>query len=388
MAIIAAAELPDRDTGSRMVSQGKFVRLARGLYTDEVNRPVEDVVAEHWLDILSAALPGAVITDRSAFVGRPDNGYLYVAHPRARELALPGLTIVPGKGLPAQSDDMRLGALDVYQASRQRALVDNLTPSRASGGRPGRTLTRAELHDEVVKLARDLTPEREQRLLNAVDGYAARVGHPEHAESVRVFFESAHGRRPSVDSESTSMRHAQHGAPVDERRVAIFEQLAVSLGGVAPKVFTENPGATFLPFFEAYFSNYIEGTEFNIDEARAIVFDDVVPEERPADAHDVTGTYAIVNDPAEMRQRFDDADEYLDALRRRHASIMSARPERRPGMFKDRANRAGDTEFVRPEFVEGTLRAGWQILAIPPRPVRPRRLHNVHGQRSPPVQRR
>ena len=45
-----------------------------------------------------------------------------------------------------------------------------------------------------------------------------------------------------------------------------------------------------LPFFEAYFSNFIEATEFAVEEARQIVFDNVIPPTRAEDAHDVTGT--------------------------------------------------------------------------------------------------
>ena len=43
----------------------------------------------------------------------------------------------------------------------------------------------------------------------------------------------------------------------------------------------------YLPFFESYFSNFIEGTEFEVDEALAIVFEGRIPKDRPADAHDV-----------------------------------------------------------------------------------------------------
>ena len=34
-----------------------------------------------------------------------------------------------------------------------------------------------------------------------------------------------------------------------------------------------DPRYTYLPFFEAYFSNYIEGTEFELEEAIAVVYE-------------------------------------------------------------------------------------------------------------------
>ncbi len=42
---------------------------------------------------------------------------------------------------------------------------------------------------------------------------------------------------------------------------------------------------------------------------------------------------------------------------------MSARPDRRPGRYKERANRAGGTEFVAPDLVVGTLRRGFEVGA-------------------------
>jgi hypothetical protein len=45
------------------------------------------------------------------------------------------------------------------------------------------------------------------------------------------------------------------------------------------------------------------------------------------------------------------------------ATIMGGRPDKRPGLFKEAANRAGDSLFVLPGLVAGTLRAGWEGLA-------------------------
>ena len=72
-------------------------------------------------------------------------------------------------------------------------------------------------------------------------------------------------------------------------------------GALAGHVATRRPEPAdperVFAFFEAYFSNFIEGTEFEIDEAEEIVFGGVIPEERPADAHDVLGTFGVVTDP-------------------------------------------------------------------------------------------
>ena len=71
----------------------------------------------------------------------------------------------------------------------------------------------------------------------------------------------------------------------------------------------------YLPFFEAYFSNFIEGTEFEVDEAARIVFDGDIPANRPADAHDILGTYRLLADHDEMTRTGDDADDFIDLVR-------------------------------------------------------------------------
>jgi hypothetical protein len=121
-------------------------------------------------------------------------------------------------------------------------------------------------------------------------------------------------------------------------------------------------------FFDAYFSNYIEGTKFRVDQAMRIVFNREIPPDRPADAHDVLGTYRLVGSQDEMRRRSTDFDEFLNLLRRRHAVIMESGPEKLPGQFKTMENQAGSTVFVAPALVIGTLRQGfgmYQALAEP-----------------------
>lgn len=47
-------------------------------------------------------------------------------------------------------------------------------------------------------------------------------------------------------------------------------------------------------FYEAYFSNYIEGTEFEIDEAENIIFNPSYRYTRHKDGHDIICTYRIL----------------------------------------------------------------------------------------------
>jgi hypothetical protein len=149
--------------------------------------------------------------------------------------------------------------------------------------------------------------------------------------------------------------------------VARFEHLVTQLRATAPSSLPDLPADSsrrrLLPFYEAYFSNFIEGTEFTLEEAAAIIFRGQIPESRPSDAHDVTGTYEIVSDSSSRGAVATDGDAMTSLVRHWHASVMCGRPDKRPGEFKHLANCAGSTEFVAPELVEGTLRRAFQAGA-------------------------
>ena len=104
---------------------------------------------------------------------------------------------------------------------------------------------------------------------------------------------------------------------------------------------TGHTGSTFA-FYEAYFSNFIEGTEFTLQEAQDIVFAREVPADRPADAHDVLGTFDLVSDPSMRGRAPADADDLETTAQTFHRRIMAGRPELTPGSYKVRANRAGN----------------------------------------------
>ncbi len=94
------------------------------------------------------------------------------------------------------------------------------------------------------------------------------------------------------------------GRPYDPDRITLFEKLHTELRATSPVLRTAPErgveGRATLAFFEAYFSNFIEGTEFEVSQAADIVFNNAIPADRPEDAHDVLGTWQIVSDPVEM----------------------------------------------------------------------------------------
>jgi fido (protein-threonine AMPylation protein) len=361
--LVFTGDLPEATLSDR-VARGRLIRLARGVYTAEVDDDPIEVVRRRWREIVANRFPQAVVTDRSALWAGPHDRYVFIASSRDARLSLPGLMVVSRVGPGPLEHDIALGA-GVHLASRGRALLDNTRPTRGRGDRPAATLSRRELANWIDHLC-------------AVDGAAAVDAARETAEGLagpsgvtadRVdllneLVGTALGTRRSA-SGSAALSARADGVPYDQSRVARFELLATYLRDVMttqPALSADAELRATLPFWEAYFSNFIEGTEFTPEEAARIVYEGEVPKARPQDAHDVLGTYGLVSDESEMRRRAASADEFIDLLQDWHRRILGGREDVRPGRFKERPNQAGNTLFVAPDLVEGTLRRGYDML--------------------------
>lgn len=357
-------------TATRRVQAGQLRRVARGVVTDELEGALEDVVAGRLYELVARLIPGAVITDRSARAGGPVTNtegtrVLFVAHPeRRRDLILPGHLVSVRTGSGPVDDDLSFHHDDLHMASQARSLVDNARLSRTRSGGLARTLSIEELEEWVEQLAGLYSDDRFARLRVQVERTAALLGDTDLGEKMSAMMGAAQGTQRDVVVRSPALRARRDGIPVDRERLQLFGVLAERLRARAPSPMnvTERGESrrAMLPFFEAYFSNFIEGTEFDLDEAARIVFQGHVPAARPADAHDVLGTYRIVADETAMSTVPADAEELLAVLRDRHATIMEQRPGTNPGMFKQVVNRVGSRVFVAPEAVIGTLQAGWE----------------------------
>ncbi|HVA43427.1 MAG TPA: Fic family protein [Acidimicrobiales bacterium] len=353
-------------TLTEMVRAGQIRRLDRGIYTTDLRSPPAAVIRANWVEILSRLMPGTVISDRSAVAGSPDpRGNLFVVHDRVRPLRLSGLTVYarPGPG-PLEGDAALVTGL--WLASPARGLIDNQVPSRGSGSVPPRTLSDTELGDWVADLASRLPVARLNRIRDLTRHLGEEMGRTEAAARAADLIGTALGTT-DAETPSAALKARRAGFGYDQRRVHLFEEMAGMLAEAPPSSIVLGPDdarrQATLPFWEAYFTNFIEGTEFEPDEAARIVFEGEVPEARPADAHDITGTYEIVADPDEMATLPRDRQDLIEILKSRHSRLMSARPEARPGEWKEKANRVGGRVFVDPDLVEGTLRASWETIA-------------------------
>lgn len=348
----------------RAVKAGRARKLAGRLYTRNMEEPLEQISRRNWPTIAAHYFPDAVVADRSALEAKPapdgslflDAGPEYAAR---RATRVPGLKLRPRKGPGPVEADMPY--MDIHIASRPRAMLENMRPSRARGGVP-RTYSRAEMETELTKLAQQRGSKGLNSLRDSARAVAPKIGAEAEMEMLDDLIGAVLGTRAS-ELETDSARAHGAGLGFDSSRIDLFSSLQAALLRNPPPGREEQPGTFInLSFFEAYFSNWIEGTEFEIEEAEEIVFERKVPDAREEDAHDVLGTFDVVNDPHQRSERADSPQGFLDLLRSRHAQMLARRPSAKPGFFKTRANRAGGTSFVEPDLVEGTLMEGYRYL--------------------------
>ena len=360
--LVFAGQAPSATLSAR-VRRGELRRIARGIYTPNRFDSLEEVVRRNRWSIASALFPGGVISDRSALPGAQNPDVLFLAHRGpTRDVVLPGLLLRARSGIGPITGDLALGRYQLHQASLARALVENTEPSRSRGGRPRRTVDREGLERVLVEIAQREGDERLVRLRTEVAEAGVALELPSGAVIVARIINALLGDDRDYAPTSRPLRAHLEGSPYDPEAVARLELLRDELVRLAPSERGAAPVGE-LPFFEAYFSNFIEGTEFSLDDARRIIVEGWDPVNRPADAHDVRCAFTIVSDKEEMARVASEADEFVALLRERHRVLLASRPDKRPGRFKQEDNRVGGTAFVAHELVDGTIREGFARLA-------------------------
>ncbi|MEX1163268.1 MAG: Fic family protein [Nitriliruptor sp.] len=348
-----------RPTVAQARKDGQVVRLAAGVWSADVHSAPEDIVAENLWRIVAKFCPDAILVDRTAARGGLiDGGVLTVAtDERTTPLALPGVTVLVRPRVEHPSDTS--WAADLRGSTPARALVDNLAESRGRPGRPGRTLARAELEDWVAQ--KRLAWGADRFAVLEQDAVQVAEDLDVDPDLVRELVGAVSGASTAAPARGVFARAALDGRAWDERRVAMFTTAVGHLPQLDVEPLEPPAEDGELPFYEAYFSNYIEGTEFTIEEAREIIETQTPPARRAADGHDILGTHRCVVDPIGRAATDADPEAAIELMRARHRALMVGRPNIGPGHFKDRSNRAGATQFVAPDLVYGTLLEGLRL---------------------------
>jgi hypothetical protein len=362
--LFAAQNQRERRRLAHLKGEGRIRQIGPRLYTSLPDADVPAAARGAWTTIASGLFPGALVSHRTALEYLPSpEGVVFLTAKTNRKLSYPGLTIEFVRGPDPLPDDQPFVGLRA--SSLPRALLENLKRDPRSASQ--RTVPIADLESRLEQILRDGGEEELNRIRDRAREIARELDWNPEFDRLDGAIGALLGTRPADRVTSSAARARALGEPFD---TACLERLQLLAGELRTRALATLPESSHSPqhvrnkaFVEAYFSNYIEGTAFEIEEAEEIVFDGKIPAARPVDAHDIIGTFDVVSDPNEMRRTPSSSGELLELLRARHHTMLARRPEVQPGTFKQRVNRARDTVFVIPEYVIGTLRKGHELYA-------------------------
>lgn len=355
----------------RRAQAGELRRIAAGVYVQEgSDQDIAQRILRHWQSIAAHFAPGAVLSHLSAMRGGLlDKRYVTLSHPTNynRTLKLPGLELVLIKGPGPLPGDVKLHDSGLYWAGTARTLLENL--GRVQTKRP----TRGGPALVEEKLVSELNASGEHALNRLRDEARQLASQLDMQDAFEQFSATVSGLLKTRQSNVLRTRQGQlvaQGTPADASRLRRFQLLADALRATTLPALADaasaEPAKAHFAFLESYFSNYVEGTKFSIEEAEGIVLRGAIVQSRPKDSHDVLGVFHLAMTSPNRDSVPPPGDAFAEGLMRRHGLMLERRPEARPGQLKREVNYAGSTEFVLPEHVRGTLSEGSRIaLTVP-----------------------
>lgn len=355
----------------RRAKAGELTRIAEGIYLSAKDLGGQQTsVQRNWALILAALVPGAVVSHRSAFVGGlTRDGVIYLSHPTKynRTIKLPGVRAVLVQGSGPLPGDSPLGGTRLFFASRARQLLENLASQR---GEHGKSLGANAVEERLVSIL-NASGEAE---LNRIRDSARELAGPLALQAEYKKLDRLIGALLATQAagvlKTQEGKLVAAGTPIDLGRMGRFERLAAMLRAEPlprrPAVAATEPARSNFAFLEAYFSNYVEGTEFAIEEAMDIALRGHIVEQRPKDSHDILGVFKLAAQSPWRDTVPPFGADFPEELARRHGHMLEKRPESSPGHFKLEPNRAGGTWFVDPRLVRGTLIEGSSLARSVP----------------------
>ncbi|TAD99448.1 MAG: cell filamentation protein Fic [Bacteroidetes bacterium] len=356
---------------TKLEKAGKLRKIASRIYTPNFTDSSEIIIRRNLFMILGELYPNALLSHRSALEFKPTSaGHIFLTYTYTKKINLSGITLRFMEGHAAIEGDNRVSG-ELFASQIERALLENLQVSRQVGSE-SKTLTLPEIEDKLEEIIRVKGEKELNELRDRARVIAEKLDMKSEFEKLNKLISALLSTQPSKILSSPLAIARAFGNPYDPIRLSLFEKLFVELKQqefiTQPEKNISNQSFRNFAFFEAYFSNYIEGTEFELEDAKRIIETNAPMPTRDEDSHDMLGTYKLVSNKTEMALTPTSPEKMLEILLYRHKILLNARTSMKPGQFKDKNNRAGETHFVDYTLVKGTLIKGfdyYQVLTNP-----------------------
>ena len=349
---------------SALSKKGQIRKIAPKIYTSNLTDSDENVVRRNLFLILGRLFPEAVVSHRSAFEMKPTpSGDFFLTYKYSKKVRLSGVVVHLLEGASGQKEDTPF-VNGLFISCPERAFLENLQSTYQKGD-GAKCLPLSDIEDRLEKVVRIHGEAAINALRDKARMLSQRLGMAVEYERLDKIVGALLSTRDTKVLTSPLAMARVFGEPYDPHRYELFQILFSALNSDTFATYPENQVSDTayrnFAFFESYFSNYIEGTEFTLEDARQIIETNLPLPSRNEDSHDVLGTFSIVSDWREMSRIPATSDELMDLLQSRHRMLLSARLEKHPGQFKMQNNRAGNSYFVDFELVRGTLKKGFDF---------------------------
>lgn len=352
---------------NKLIKLGAIRKIAPRIYTSNLDEPVEGIIRRNLFQILGKLYPGTLLSYRSALEFKPTTtGQLFITTSYTKKVSLPGITLQFLEGHPPIDGDNKFSG-DLYASQKARAFLENLKATKKSGS-TSKCLNLSDIEDSLEQIIRVNGEDEINKLRDQARVISKQLNMSKEFDRLNRMISALLTTKTSKILSSPLALARAFGKPYDPARLELFETLFRELKNTEfPYHEEKNISATSFrnfAFFESYFSNYIEGTVFEIDEAKKIIQTNKPLPARNNDSHDVLGTYQIVSNRKEMQITPSTPEEFLKIISDRHSILMQARVDKHPGLFKDKNNYAGSTAFVDFNLVRGTLEQSFSFYNV------------------------
>jgi uncharacterized protein (UPF0297 family) len=213
---------------SNLYRQKKLRRIYRGIYTDDLESPIEGIVLRHWMQMLPHIVSNGILSFRTAIDLKPSQfkgqAIVFVTSSYSKTIALPGLLIKVLKGNSKDHTEQLLP--NIAKSNTPRMLLENLAAMRGPYknskiiGVPGVENFLAkelvlrnekilnEYRDAAKEIANDLGYAAEYKKLNQIIG-ALLSTHPDNILSTQY------------------AKAVAKKEPFDNARIKLFEELVL-----------------------------------------------------------------------------------------------------------------------------------------------------------------
>jgi len=207
---------------SRLSGQKKIRRIYRGIYTDNLRDPIENIVRSHWMGIVSHIVTGGILSFRTAVDLKPTSWQgqriVFITSTYAKTITLPGLVIKVVKGNNKDYIEQILPGL--ARSSTSRMLLENLTAVRGKAYRNIKTITVEGVENYLAKELRVYDEARLNQIRDEAKEIAPVLGYSAEYERLDNIISALLSTHPDTDYlSSKSARAVANRKPYDSKRL-------------------------------------------------------------------------------------------------------------------------------------------------------------------------